>query len=657
MEKQLNISTTLSLPPDVVTQREAILAVSGAGKSNAARAMAEEFFAHKLPFVAVDPKGDWWGLRAGRDGSSKGGLDVVIFGGAHGDVPLERNGGAFVADLVTKERLSCIVDLKGFESKAARKHFLWEFAQRLYQKNQDPLKLFLDEADDYLPQKPMKDELRLLSAFEDIVRRGRSLGLGVTLITQRSAVVSKNVLTQCETLYVLRTTGPQDVAAVEAWMKYHGADAKMLATLAKLDDGEAWVWSPHYLKKMERFRFRLSYTFDSGATPRNNRSGSKRKPATLSDVDVAAITAKMSETIERAAAEDPRRLQERIRELEKALRQATAASSKQQAASSGSEPRAPGPPKPSEALGVAAPSPEPSDLLPWRQWVGRLRAELEFEQQRSDGALRRVEELETHVGQVYLGLESLERWKAQRPKPWTLPRTTNVELEALALSKMPGEAARGRIESKAALSGGPRDTGSHLVTSLTEVSPVDRRRGVVVQLNGSLPTNGLSLSSKAEALPSEVSKGELRILGALAHRGPLSKTRLAILTGYQHTAGGFATTMARLRERQWVDSAADGLLVLTDAALALSNAAPEPPVGDELVSLWESKLSGAARRLFEPIRSAGASVTAEAAAIAAGYKSAAGGNVAEGFAELRRYGLIEGTSKALCLGEAREDFL
>ncbi|HET7910018.1 MAG TPA: hypothetical protein VFL19_04870, partial [Nitrospira sp.] len=63
------------------------------------------------------------------------------------------------------------------------KYFLLKFAQRLYEKNEDPLHLFLEEADDYIPQKPMRDEAQLLRAWENIVRRGRARGLGMTIIT------------------------------------------------------------------------------------------------------------------------------------------------------------------------------------------------------------------------------------------------------------------------------------------------------------------------------------------------------------------------------------------------------------------------------------------------------------------------------------------
>ncbi len=217
---KLQIAADCSLPPDAVTQTFGILAVRGAGKSNLAAVMAEEMFAAGLPFVVVDPVGSWWGLRSSGDGKSAG-LSLPIFGGKHADVPLERGAGELVADLVVSKRLSAIIDLSTFDAEAPKKEFLLAFARRLYLKNEHPLHLFLEEADDYIPQKPMRDETHLLRAWENIVRRGRSRGLGLTLITQRSASLNKNVLTQIETLFAMRTTSPQDRDAVEAWVKYH----------------------------------------------------------------------------------------------------------------------------------------------------------------------------------------------------------------------------------------------------------------------------------------------------------------------------------------------------------------------------------------------------------------------------------------------------
>src|SRR5574341_866316 len=243
MTKQLEVADKLSFPSSVVTQTIGVLAVRGAGKTNACRVMAEEMYEAGLPFVAIDPVGSWWGLRSTRDGK-KPGLAIPIFGGKHGDVPIGRDNGAVLAELIAAQSLSCVVDVSEFDSEAAKKQFLLEFAKKLFQKNEAPLHLFLEEADDYIPQRPMRDEAQLLRAWENIVKRGRARGLGITLLTQRSAAINKNVLTQIET-------------------------------------GEAWVWSPNFLKETKRVKFRLSHTFVSRQPPKS----APKAAATLADVD------------------------------------------------------------------------------------------------------------------------------------------------------------------------------------------------------------------------------------------------------------------------------------------------------------------------------------------------------------------------------------
>lgn len=322
--KRLTLGEGLHLPADAVTQTFAALAVRGAGKSNLGAVMAEEMFTAGLPFVAIDPVGSWRGLRSGGDGQKDGGLPIPIFGGRDGDLPLQRGAGETLADLIAEQRLSCVIDLTGFESEGDKKAFLLAFARRLYLKNENPLHLFLEEADDYIPQRPMRDEAQLLRAWENIVRRGRARGLGVTLITQRSAAINKAVLTQVETLFVLRTTGPQDIAAIEAWVQYHQVDKSLLRSLAGLENGEAWVWSPHYLKRFDRVRIRRRRTFDTGATPKNLKGTDARPVATLADVDLTALRTKLASAIEQAKAEDPRELRKRIAELERQVKTAAA---------------------------------------------------------------------------------------------------------------------------------------------------------------------------------------------------------------------------------------------------------------------------------------------------------------------------------------------
>ena len=57
---------------------------------------------------------------------------------------------------------------------------------------------------------------RLMGAVDDIVRCGRVKGIGVTLISQRAAVLHKDVLDQAEVLIALRMTSPRDAAQLKA---------------------------------------------------------------------------------------------------------------------------------------------------------------------------------------------------------------------------------------------------------------------------------------------------------------------------------------------------------------------------------------------------------------------------------------------------------
>jgi hypothetical protein len=311
----LKLAPGVELPPEAMLQRFGILAMSGAGKSNAAVVMAEEMYDADIPWVAVDPKGDWWGVRSSASGKGPG-LNVPIFGGLHGDVPLEQTAGKMMAELVADKRLTCVLDISEM-TKGQQLRFLTDFAETLLRKNRSPLQVIAEEADEYLPQRVMRREAQCVGAWAKLVKRGRFRGIFVTLVTQRSASLSKDALSQIDTLIPMRVGDPRDKRALKEWVVEHDIGQEMFDSLPRLDDGEAWLWSPHKLRMMERMRFRRRRTFDSGATP----DWEDRDVARLADVDLGEIEAAIADTIERAKAEDPRELRSRIAGLEKELRE------------------------------------------------------------------------------------------------------------------------------------------------------------------------------------------------------------------------------------------------------------------------------------------------------------------------------------------------
>jgi hypothetical protein len=280
--------------------------------------MAEEFWKAKVPFVVLDPMGAWWGLRSSEDGKGEG-IPVAIFGGEHGDAPLERGGGALMADLVVEEGLSMILDMKGLGSRAAERQFALDFLERLYRRNSELVHLFVDEADLFAPQKPQAGDQPLLGVTENIVRRGRNSGIGITLITQRPAVLNKDVLTQVDGLVAMRIVGLTDREAIDKWVEGH-ADPdiarEVKPTLAGLANGECWWWVPE-LDVLQRVQVRRAHTFDS--SPTKKRGEKRREPKAYADVDMDVIQARMAATLERAKAEDPKELRKTIAALRREL--------------------------------------------------------------------------------------------------------------------------------------------------------------------------------------------------------------------------------------------------------------------------------------------------------------------------------------------------
>lgn len=317
------IGPGLALPLDAVTETFAFLAKRGKGKTYCASVMVEGMYDAGLPVCVIDPLGVWWGLRSSADGQGEG-LPFIVFGGEHADVPLEESAGAVLADFVVDQRAPVVFDLS-LLSKSAARRFVAAFLERLYHRNREPLHVVLDEADEWAPQRTSSEGARLLGTVQDLVRRGRARGLGCTLITQRPAVLNKDVLTQAEVLFAFGMTGVRDVQAIDEWVRLHADDdqaAEVKASLPSLPRGTAWVWSPGWLDTLQKVEVQRRRTFDSSATPKVGEV--RAEPRRFAPVDLAALGERIAATVDRAKAEDPKALRARVADLERQLAAAVA---------------------------------------------------------------------------------------------------------------------------------------------------------------------------------------------------------------------------------------------------------------------------------------------------------------------------------------------
>jgi hypothetical protein len=329
VSRTLRLAADLALPLEAATQTFLVVGKRNSGKSSTAKRLAEQLVRAGVPVVVVDPVDRWWGLKAARDGKNPG-LKVHVFGGTHADLPLEPTGGALIADVLVEHRISAVLAVRQW-TEADKARFLADFAARLFQRNTRPLHLVLEEAHEAAPQQPWKGDERMLHHVNRIWKLGRNNGIGGTAVTQRPASLNKNVTTQAEILVLHRTIGPQDVAAVRDWIRYHGEREDVLAELAGLKTGECFVWAPDFPEAepigLKRVRILEPDTFDSFATPKVGEE--RQEPKELAAVDIARLRGQMAATMERAKQDDPRELKRRVAELEADAKKRPVAKSEQ----------------------------------------------------------------------------------------------------------------------------------------------------------------------------------------------------------------------------------------------------------------------------------------------------------------------------------------
>jgi hypothetical protein len=540
------------LPPDLVTETAAILARRGGGKTYTGNVMAEGFLDNGFQVVVIDPLNAWWGLRSSATGKSPG-YPVVIFGGPRGDIPLEVGMAKGIADLVAENPgFSCVLSLRHLRP-GPQKQFVAEFAAQLFHRKGEeslatPVHVFIDEAYKFAPQSKSGGDSTVLAAVSDLVLGGRQAGIGVTLITQRSAKLNKDVLTQTELLIVGQITGPQDKKAVKEWIEENADDSaqeEFLSSLAKLQRGEFWFWSPAKLDVFARVDVRKRTTFDSSATPKTGKR--LTPPKKVSAVDLDALQAKLEKNLEAAKDNDPKLLKRRIAELEREAR------NKQPASVTVSDP----------SLDKASMRKAVNDALDARddEWLGAVDGFLKTLSDKVAEATSRISAITLKTpGRRVMKVAPVPSVQVRTPSPATQrtygePAVTTAKIAVLSVLVSRGEPVSKKL---IALQSGYSIKSGHFANTLCAM----RREGLI-QGTGpiTLTPTGQSFFDALGVEPTVCSldywintatatskKCPRALLTTLRdHGGTMTKADLANASGYALGSGHFDNTLCKLR--------------------------------------------------------------------------------------------------------------
>ena len=261
----MTLNVGVEIPENHVTQKCSMFGVTGTGKSNAVGVFVEEYCKKKMPFVILDVLGAHYGL------AEK--YSVVIYGGKHG-TELDKINGKLHANIVyelDEHNLGTIFDFSewnDFEMQLWAADFLNEIF-RLHAEGRVPRHIFVEEAEVFFPQVNYEEGRNSMLAGNKVMKRGRALGLGMTLISQRPQDVNKKTLSQAQAHFILHLEGVPEMKVVNEMLRSETADRRkeLINIVTKAKKGDCLLYSPQWLGKAKPFKFPKREAFHAGYTP------------------------------------------------------------------------------------------------------------------------------------------------------------------------------------------------------------------------------------------------------------------------------------------------------------------------------------------------------------------------------------------------------
>lgn len=243
---------------ELVTGRTCIIAQSGAGKSWSIAVLCEKMCSADIGFCLIDTEGEYYSLKekydkiwwVGAEGADAECEDIEL------DYDIERVNLKHLIERAVAESRPVIFDVSDVDMipRVTRLvHILYDVSSE----QRKPYLLIVEEADKFIPQS--RDSIKKI---EEISRRGRKRGLGLMVATQRPAIVTKNVLSQCNSQIIGKLSIDNDLRAVGLFF----SSKQEVEELTTLVPGDFFVMGTITHEKT-KMRFGRRLTKHRGLTP------------------------------------------------------------------------------------------------------------------------------------------------------------------------------------------------------------------------------------------------------------------------------------------------------------------------------------------------------------------------------------------------------
>lgn len=243
---------------ELVTGRTCIIAQSGAGKSWSIAVLCEKMCSADIGFCLIDTEGEYYSLKekfdkiwwVGAEGADSECEDIEM------DYDIERVNLKHLMERAVAENRPVIFDVSEVDM-VPRVTRLVNILYDVSTEQRKPYLLIVEEADKFIPQS--KDSIKKI---EEISRRGRKRGLGLLVATQRPAIVTKNVLSQCNSQIIGKLSIDNDLKAVGLFF----SSKQEVEELTTLSPGDFFVMGTITHEKT-KMRFGRRLTKHRGLTP------------------------------------------------------------------------------------------------------------------------------------------------------------------------------------------------------------------------------------------------------------------------------------------------------------------------------------------------------------------------------------------------------